>query len=257
MRVVAVTASYSGLQGLMPVAELQAIVRHSVSHWNSELNHCCAIRLDVRQPVSNWLAVEDATNLIALRRQQWCHNERCGNRSTFPLGTLAMTTVYPEGATGTELREADIEVDARQLHAVVAVADSPGPNSELLRTSSGYWVLKRQGDAVTVPLEVVLTHELGHVLGLKDACVSGYRTGGQPVLGQCLDEQRTRIMYADARLLRPTNADLAEIAEMYPLSSSDLNHRYVYSYLAHHPIFPLVIVLLCGAVGWRLIRKRK
>jgi hypothetical protein len=257
MRVVAVTASYSGLQSLMPVVELQAIVSRSVSHWNSELNHCCAVRFEVKPPVSDWLAVEDRTNLIVFRQQHWCHNERCGSKSTFPLGTLAITSNYPESASGKALREGDIEVDARQLHAVTNISDATGPINGLLRTSSGYWVLARQGDQTAIPLEVVLTHELGHVLGLKDACVGGYRVGGYPTLGHCSDEQRTSVMYADARQLKPTKADLAEVADLYPLTFGAASRVFVRDHFGFHVLLVLGLLLLFGLLSWPLIRERK
>jgi hypothetical protein len=257
MRIIAITASYSGLQDLMPVAELQAIVSSAVSHWNSGLEHCCAVRFEVMPPVSNWLAVGDKTNLIALRRQYWCHNERCGNRSTFPLGTLAITSAYPEHVWGNQLHEADIEVDARQLRPMATLSESFRSIEGLLRTSSGYWVLARQGDPSAVPLEVVLTHELGHVLGINDVCVSGYRVGGQPILGHCGDEQRTRIMYADARVLKPNEADLAEVAKLYPVNLSDINHTNICNYWGLHMIFALALFLSCGTVVWTLFRRRK
>lgn len=75
---------------------------------------------------------------------------------------------------------------SREINAqrVSAVADAHTFGA-LPRTESGYWMLSIPGHSQLVPLEVILVHELGHVLGLKEVCVIGVCVTGQPRFGEC------------------------------------------------------------------------
>jgi hypothetical protein len=160
--------------------------------------------------------------MIVLRQGLWCHNEACSHTSTFPIDTLAMTTAYPEGAQGAQVREADVEVNPRMLHAVEPVFFPKGTTLMAHATASGVWVFGPPDTHYPVPLEAVLMHELGHVMGLGDVCVSDHRASGVPVLGDCSTEQRESLMFPDAHQMRPTAADLEQLAQLYPLHNVSL-----------------------------------
>lgn len=138
-----------------------------------------------------------------------------------------MTTRYPEGASGVQLREADVEVDARQLHVVPASSLAMPLGEQVHQTRSGIWVLSRNVGKDNVPLETVLVHEMGHVLGLDDACATGHRASGKPVIGDCTTEQSDQVMFAGARKVHPSKVDLADIAKYYPLPHPKLDHSWL------------------------------
>jgi hypothetical protein len=244
MRDIPITASRSGTRGLIPTKEWQQVIEASVAQWNQALERCCSVRLSVAPEQDRWLAAEDGVNLVVLRQGLWCHNGSCGHTSTFPLDSLAMTTAYPEGATGALVREADVEVNPRMLHAAAPDPLPKGPILQARATESGIWVFGLPDTNYPVPLESVLVHELGHVLGLGDACVSGHHVGGMPVIVDCPSEQRDRVMFPEARQLQPTAADLAELAQLYPLPNDGLSLGQIWVWLLLLGSILLVIVFV-------------
>jgi len=184
MRTFVVTPSRSGLYGLLPRQDWQALVARSVDSWNQGLARCCSVRLSLAPAVDRRLAEQDNLNLVILRRGPWCHNERCGKASTFPLTVLGMTNTYPKDAVGAQVREADIEINATHLH------HSPGAG----------WVLALPGSDREVSLQAVVTHEIGHLLGLRDACGDHYGRTGRIVRDACPEAQRSRVMFGPAQL---------------------------------------------------------
>ena len=225
MREIAVTPSLHGLTGSIPARDWQAIVAAAAAHWNDALESCCNVRLTVVAAQNRWVAAEDSVNLIVLRQGLWCHNEQCGHTSTFPPNALAMTTVYPEGAKGADLREADVEISAKMLHAVPPDKLPKDLASQALITASGVWIIAPPNSDYPVLLESVLVHEVGHVLGLSDSCASGHESGGPP--RGCSADQIDRVMAPDAHQLRPTAADVAELQRFYPLSF-DWSHMWLW-----------------------------
>ncbi|MGC4067976.1 MAG: hypothetical protein QM784_25670 [Polyangiaceae bacterium] len=198
MRVIAITPSSSGLGEQLAASEWQRLVRGAAERWNRALEGCCAVKFSVDPPADKRLATEDGVNLLVLRRDEWCHNDRCGTKTTFPMGALGMTTSYPEGASGIAVSEADVEINALSM-AVIADENEGAVMTRPVLSAPG---------GIAVPFETVLVHELGHVLGLKDACNDGHRVSGRPILRECSSEQRERVMFAPARKVTPTGADL-------------------------------------------------
>jgi hypothetical protein len=240
LRVIAITPSSSVLSEQLGAAEWQRLVKDAATQWNRALEGCCSVRFSVAPAADKRWATEDGVNLVVLRRDEWCHNERCGTRTTFPLGALGMTTSYPEGASGIAVREADVELNGLRMEVIADGAPGLQKRTPVLSAPSG----------TTVPLETVLVHELGHVLGLKDACNEGHRVSGRPILGDCSSEQRERVMFAPARISTPTSADLDEARFLYPLpdaastdASGGLNVAWPWLGLA---------LTICAAIGFAL-----
>lgn len=206
MRTIAVTPSRSRLLPQLPEGQWYATIEDSVRTWNAALEGCCGVRLSIAAPAERWLAVQDGVNLVVLRSGSWCHNERCGYTGTFPLRALAMTTSYPEGAHGGQIAEADIEVNASKLDASTLT-------------------IRYSDDIEPVPLQAVITHELGHLLGLEDVCQHHYLLSGKPVMNECPPEEQNRVMFATARRLVPSAADLRELALVYPPSLDPLTQE--------------------------------
>jgi hypothetical protein len=245
MRTIAITPSLSGLRGLIPDRDWQQVIEASVAVWNQALERCCSVRFSVSPAVNLRLATQDDVNVIVLRQGLWCHNEMCGHTSTFPIDTLAMTTAYPDGATGAQVREADVEVNPRMLHAVASDSLSKSPTLLARATESGIWVFGPPGTSYPVTLEAVVVHELGHVLGLGDTCVSDHRFGGMPVIGDCSTEQRDRVMFPDAHQLQPTAVDLADLAQLYPMPDHGLGMAGMWMLLS------LGAALMLSVLLWR------
>ena len=249
MRDITVTPSLHGLTGLMPAKDWQAIGAAAVARWNGALASCCNVRLTVAAPQSLWLANEDGVSLIVLRQGLWCHNEMCGHTSTFPPNALAMTTVYPVGAKGAEVREADVEVNGQLLRALdVHSLPTASQLSGAYSTDSSIWVLGPHYIGNPVSLEAVLMHELGHVLGLSDACASDHYMAATATVVNCTVEQHSRLMFPDGRHLQPTAADLSELAATYPLSSHSQPLRHAFLGYA------LCVIAILVLVVWRVGR---
>jgi hypothetical protein len=175
----------------LTIERWSAVVRDAASRWTAP---CADVRVEVGPPTGARLAVEDGANVVLFRGDVWCHNEVCGNGTTFPYRALGMTTSYPEGA-GSAARESDIELNGPALFAV----------------STGHGVPK---------LEVVVLHEIGHALGLEDACEAGHRMSGAPLRTACSAAERDRVMFAPSRRETLGDADVAELCRLYPMSAA-------------------------------------
>src|SRR6266498_2240195 len=196
---VVITPSTNDLPPGWTIDRFREVLQRAADAW-SVPKVPCSRKLVVGQPTSEWRATRDGTNLVAFRGKAWCHNERCGPTSTFPLRAMAMTNTYPEG-TSAPPEEADVELNA----AGFRVASEPG-------LAKPRW---------SVPLEPVLVHELGHVLGLHDVCRAERSASGRPTTSSCRAEDRQSVMFASGLNTRPSTADVAELCRLYPAASTD------------------------------------
>ncbi len=143
-RVVITPSTFLPPSSPLSSAELRAAIDDMGRAWSYPTLSCTSLDIVSAAPAARRLVAHDGVNLVVFRASAWCHNERCGGKATFPLRAAAMTTVFPGGALGVDVREGDIEINA--THPAWLTNDRPDqPN-----------------------LRSVLLHELGHVLGFPD-----------------------------------------------------------------------------------------
>jgi len=127
-------------------------LRFGVAAWNTALKGCQAPRLQLGAPVDNLRKVrQDATSMVVLREGFWCGDEDNKLEHCYDPTVEAITSIYPEHNPGQPengaVREADIEINA--------VNYDWSPDSQRANARN---------------LRALITHELGHVLGLDHAC---------------------------------------------------------------------------------------
>jgi hypothetical protein len=248
VKTVVITPSASDLPPGWSIDRFREAVQRAADAWSLP-NVPCAVKLVVGAPQAEWRATRDGKNLVAFRGQSWCHNQRCGPSSTFPLRAMAMTSTYP-AETSRPPDEADVELNAVSFQLTPA---GRGGNPE-----SAKW---------SVPLEPVLVHEIGHVLGLPDVCGAQRRVSGRPVTAACAAEDRQRVMFAANLNARPTPADVAELCRLYPpVDTATIAHESASPAPTGHErgggasgggaqlLISVAVVALALAVGWRVRR---
>jgi hypothetical protein len=166
--------------------EVLAALADAARVWSYPAVACSAVEISVGRSTRLRLVEPDVTNLVVFRTEKWCHNERCGVARTFPFAAAAMTTVHPDEPG---FVRGDIELNG---------VSYSWTGSTLQRT--------RQAS-----LRVVLTHEIGHLLGLRDACAAAH---GRPAPAGCADHDS--IMFAPAQLDTPSAKDLAMLCRLHP-----------------------------------------
>jgi hypothetical protein len=147
----------------------------------------------------------DTTSVVVVRDRSWCPDRAPNRDACYEPSRLAITHLYPNEQPGSsrdgELDEADIEVNAVNV-AWSLDGEVPGTRS----------------------LRAVLTHELGHVLGLDHSCAPDPSMGtpGSPLRPSCRDESARRsIMYPDAiedgrePVVAPGPAETAALCDLY------------------------------------------
>jgi hypothetical protein len=247
MKTVVITPSTSGLPPDWSIDRFREALQRAADSWSFPSVRC-GVKLVVGQPQAEWRAVRDGTNLVAFRSKDWCHNERCGPTSTFPLRAMGMTTPYPGGAGLPE--EADVELNA--------VTFRLAGNGDVGKQLHAQW---------STPIEPVLVHELGHVLGLPDVCGGERRASGRAVTSACSAQDRQRVMFAANLNAHPAHADVAELCRLYPADGSGAievaeatpasGHGVPSGFYAAgsaHALIPLAIVALAIVVARRMRR---
>jgi hypothetical protein len=170
MRWIELVPSTHELPAGMTADEWHGLVGAAVSSWNDALAGCGGLHLAVKEPTAIRLAQEDGQTVLVFRQKDWCHNGRCGPGTTFSLGTMAMTTTFPDGARGKQIREADVEINGKALRSAPSDARDGQAGAQ-------EWRFVAPGGQRSVSLQTVLEHEIGHVLGLRDGCSGKPRMG--------------------------------------------------------------------------------
>ncbi len=231
--VIFLTPSSRGLpEGLSP-GQWRQLVKDAAGVWSHPKIACTSVRLEVSEPKLLSLAAQDGTNLVVFRNRTWCHNERCGRLDSFPLQAAAMTTVYPEGARGAAVVEGDIEVNG---------------------VSASYEEVPSVGSrAHAVSLKSVLIHEIGHILGLPDACGVTRRPSGTPKLLDCSTDDTQRVMFPLSGVPAPTRGDIELLCRERP-SASGAGCSFCYGGASADSFLGLAI--LVGVIGLRRRTRR-
>ena len=165
--------------------EVHEALKDAAAAWSYPAIACSSLVVTVGPDATGRLVEPDGVSKIFFRARRWCHNERCGDLRTFPLAVAAMTT-----RQGRSPLEADIEINA--------VSYDWGERAHDLS--------KRRAS-----LRSVLAHEIGHALGLEDACASRH---GQPLRADCAETDT--IMYAPALFDVPQPIDTDQVCRIFP-----------------------------------------
>ena len=243
---VVLTPSTSALPPGWSAGDFRDAIQRAANRWSFP-NVPCAVTVTVSEGRPAWLAARDGVDVVAYRNRTWCHNERCGAGSTFPLRATAETTTYPEAAPGRAPTEADVELNGVAYRFT-------GRSGGDVAADARAW---------TVPMTSVLAHEIGHVLGLADACGAARRASGQPITDGCSATDRARVMFAASVADTPTAADVAELCALYPPEAASGLRAVASAGCASAPIFarlvsaPTLLTLLLSLMLVRVRLRRK
>jgi hypothetical protein len=178
---------------------LEQAVDASIAAWNEALRGCGAPRLHRASALARANRVaRDGISQVRLRTDAWCPEGAPHRTGCYDPTRAAKTHLYPnESGTGrcAELREADIEINGVDFS----------------------WSL--EGDSAgTRSLRAVISHEMGHALGLDHPCSEQ----PQPNSPACdTPELRSALMYpVPAELGRepvfePTGGEASAVCALY------------------------------------------
>jgi hypothetical protein len=166
-------------------------VAGAAAAWNGPIAACSAASLKLApEPAAAYQVAQDGVNSIIFRRGRWCRNGD-ETQGCYDRGMQAITTLFLRNSPGHrddgEILEADIELNAVDFRW------------------SGSEVPPERWQPNTVDLQSVLTHELGHVLGLAHPCDEGLvgsaiEDSGNFLLPRCIGgDMPPTVMYPTAR----------------------------------------------------------
>lgn len=199
MSTIHLTPSYRGTPAGLSGEHWRSAIEQVASRWSYPTVPCTSLQLIVDEPRDLRVAADDEVNLIVFRNSAWCHNEDCTGNGHFPHGIYGMTQTYPLGSRGASVRGADIELNA--VHYTYASGVPAASTSEL----------------PTMPLEAALLHEIGHAIGLEDACSRG--------AASCGPSDKASAMYAPAKLTSLTTMDVQNVCSLYPRNALPVEQR--------------------------------
>lgn len=181
-------------------------LRSAAAIWNDALEGCGAPRFSISStPLSRPAIREDLVSEVLFHEREWCpphavDSDECHDREV-QASTHLYPTLRPGAPSDGALREADLEINGVDFH----------------------WS-DRGEEAMTLSLEAMLVHELGHMLGLTHPCAprnSPERKAGEATVS-CDDERvQQAVMHPRAgellakRTARPLRAEIAAICDIY------------------------------------------
>ena len=170
--------------------------------WSYPQVPCTSLEISVGPVVDRRTSDHDGLSLAVFRPGPWCHNERCDRDNTFPRLAAAMTTTHPRGAVGASITEGDIELNAAHWSFPLrhTVSLPPGPSPPAL-------------PPLSVPLDVVLMHEVGHLAGMRDVC-SSHGALSKAAIASCAE--RDSIMFAPGQNQKLSPGDIRELCAIHP-----------------------------------------
>ncbi|GEM_PF-6036669 len=166
-------------------------VAEAAREWSAPRITCTSVELVVAAPAPRRTVAQDGLSLLTFRGAPFCHNDDCGHGRTYPATVMAMTTVFPDGARGAAVVEADVELNAGTFR---------------------FAPFGTETNPLTVPLKAVLVHEIGHVLGFEDACGGHWHDANRG----CPDGPPESVMYAPALREELTPLDVAALCAAFP-----------------------------------------
>lgn len=137
-------------------AEVRQALSAAMDFWNGTANDCSDFRFELSAATVDADAVRDGRNVVVFRERAWCGSNREG-QACHPAGMQALTSVRLKKRQAHEaqervIEEADIEINGAEFRwRRNAAALDPGALDQR-------------------DLQSTFVHELGHVLGLEDAC---------------------------------------------------------------------------------------
>jgi hypothetical protein len=196
-------------------SDVRQALESAAAAWSGPSVACTAMKVSVAGGATLVEQVaQDGVNAVIFRRDRWC---RSGDPSQgcYDSEMQAVTSVFLRNAPGQsddgEILEADVEINAVNFHWANDGGETGRPGSSLH------------------DLQSVLTHELGHVLGLAHTCDDGLvypplRDDHEKDLTRCLSSaprSQATIMYPAERGLPHVRRVLATdetraVCEIYP-----------------------------------------
>jgi hypothetical protein len=205
---VPVTVYPNDLPDLTPDQTMHA-VSAAAAAWSAEQNACTYLKIQVGSSMAAApTASYDGRNSVIFRRTSWCRAGELPGTCSYDPAALAITSVFVSNTDG-KIRDADIEVNAKNF--VWTDLDL------------------HPADVGKADLQNVLTHEMGHLIGLAGSCVTDgtlprpVDNAGQPVpdCGSASATVRATTMFeasipgeVSKRTLAPD--DIQAVCDSYP-----------------------------------------